>query len=456
MQILQYVHQHYNENLTLKEIARVFFINPAYLGRMFQQQMGMSFSEYLLAYRMQKAMTLLKSKDIKVMDVARAVGYSNMNYFYRVFHEHTGVTPSQYRVDSQKLVSGTALADMGLALPEVKDTRPEGRVVCRVGNLPDVMGEMVRLRSGALRYYYPAPNGEGAVMMSVDSMDDGTVWSQPGEAALPESIDGLCAMSVLRMLDGSIGLFIFRASEERSPEMLCMRSYDDGDTWSARPERLRLPVGYGLQSARILRLSTGRLVIPFTRRVIERDLVDRHQIVCHYLSDDDGLTWRACRNYVILNCRHTDTGLCWPTLMESRDGMLRGWAATDLGRQYEYSSMDGGETWTSPTPSHITSGVVPMSVCGVGDGRLMAVCDPVPDYETRSGREKRLVYLLSRSEDRGWSRAVILEESPDGSLPVCEPTAYPQPDGVLLAYRAGEGETVLRRISARALAEVVK
>lgn len=456
MKVMQYVHQHYNENLTLRGIAEMFFINPAYLGRMFTRQVGMSFADYLQHYRMQKAMQLLGSKDIKVMEVARAVGYNNMNYFYRVFHEHTGVTPTQYRVDAQKMVNGTGLMDMRQQFPNADDILPEGRVVCSVEALPGVMGGMVALRSGIVRYYYPVKEGEITVLRYVDSMDDGTIWTAPKTAELPESIEGISSLDVLNMRDGSVGLFILRPTPGDLVELLSLRSYDDGDTWQPRPERLRLPDGYRLQSSRMLRLRSGRLVLPFTRTVIERDRQGGPEVVRHYISDDDGLSWSSSRTDISLNCRHSRTGLRYPAMLETRAGVLMGWAATDMGRQYEYCSWDGGESWGGPQPSGFTSPLQPMSVSRVWEGRVLIVFNPVPDYETGTARESRLIYMVSRSEDKDWSRAVVLEEGRDGSGSCGDPAVFIQQDALLLAYRKNGGTICLRRIGSRALTEVSK
>jgi hypothetical protein len=205
---------------------------------------------------------------------------------------------------------------------------------------------------------------------------------------------------------------------------------------------------YVVNNDRVVRLKSGRLVIP---AALHRNFADRNEasavdwrgIAEFFLSDDDGRTWRKARGYCTLPVVHTKSGLQEPGLIELGNGVLWAWARTDLGRQYEFFSHDGGETWSVPAPSRFTSPNSPLSMKRMpASERLFAIWNPGPAYETRplqpiGGDRTPLVAALGSTPDGRWSRAVVI----DGKDGVDEGYSYTAihftPDGVLLAYCAG-------------------
>lgn len=95
--ILRYVHLNYSLPLTLSEIAANLNINAAYLGRIFSKRVNQSFSNYLASYRIARARELLKDDGMMVYEIAQAVGYNDINHFYKVFQKHTHMNPTAFR-----------------------------------------------------------------------------------------------------------------------------------------------------------------------------------------------------------------------------------------------------------------------------------------------------------------------------------------------------------------------
>lgn len=91
------IHEHYAENLTLRNLGQRYYINSSYLGQIFHKKYGQSFKDYLSAYRIQESCTLLLKTDMKINDIAEHVGYKDSDYFIRKFIEQKGCTPSKYR-----------------------------------------------------------------------------------------------------------------------------------------------------------------------------------------------------------------------------------------------------------------------------------------------------------------------------------------------------------------------
>ena len=93
----EYVKDNYGKDIRLSEIAKAGNINPAYLSRIFSEEIGETFSDYLIHYRMQIARELLCDISINVSEVARQVGYGDVKYFSRTFKKVVGISPKDYR-----------------------------------------------------------------------------------------------------------------------------------------------------------------------------------------------------------------------------------------------------------------------------------------------------------------------------------------------------------------------
>lgn len=96
-EIKTYINDHYAESLSLNQLAVKFSFSPVYLGRLFKREVGTSFNEYLKRVRIQAACDLLRDSDVAVNELAEKIGFNDLNYFYRLFKQATGMTPNQYR-----------------------------------------------------------------------------------------------------------------------------------------------------------------------------------------------------------------------------------------------------------------------------------------------------------------------------------------------------------------------
>ena len=101
-----YVDNHFTEDISLHELAGHFFVNQAYLGRMFREQTGRKFNDYLNALRINRAARMLRDPACRVSDACTAVGYRDVAYFYKKFKEIMGKIPSEYREQYEKVKNG--------------------------------------------------------------------------------------------------------------------------------------------------------------------------------------------------------------------------------------------------------------------------------------------------------------------------------------------------------------
>lgn len=101
--VLDHINENYGRELTLTEVARTVWLSPAYLSHLFSKELGMGFVEYLTRVRVERAQTLLVGTSLSIGDIASEVGYRDASYFSRVFKAATGLSPTQYRLQSLKL-----------------------------------------------------------------------------------------------------------------------------------------------------------------------------------------------------------------------------------------------------------------------------------------------------------------------------------------------------------------
>ncbi|HWL24096.1 MAG TPA: helix-turn-helix domain-containing protein [Ureibacillus sp.] len=94
---VQYLDQFYNQPITLDVVSDVVGRSSQYFSSLFKQQMGSTFTEYLLAKRIEKAKEYLKTTSMTVSEVAETVGYSDPNYFSRVFKMVEGDSPRAWK-----------------------------------------------------------------------------------------------------------------------------------------------------------------------------------------------------------------------------------------------------------------------------------------------------------------------------------------------------------------------
>ncbi|MCJ8012944.1 AraC family transcriptional regulator [Paenibacillus sp. KQZ6P-2] len=98
---LDYIREKFQEEISLEDAAEHVHLNPYYFSKVFKQQTGETFIDYVTRLRIDKAKDMMKNGELSMKEVCYAVGYKDPNYFSRVFKKVTGVTPSEYRVQLQ-------------------------------------------------------------------------------------------------------------------------------------------------------------------------------------------------------------------------------------------------------------------------------------------------------------------------------------------------------------------
>lgn len=93
----QYIHNHYQEQITLEEVSEYVGLTPAYFSVMFKKETEIGFAKYLINERIEGAKELLRETTLSVADICRKVGYNDSKHFTRLFEKNVGVKPAVYR-----------------------------------------------------------------------------------------------------------------------------------------------------------------------------------------------------------------------------------------------------------------------------------------------------------------------------------------------------------------------
>lgn len=95
--MVDYIHEHYEENINRGILAEKVNLSSEYVGKIFKKKIGTGINEYINMLRVEKAKNLLETTDYKVIDIALMVGYDNMPYFSCVFKKYVGISPAEYK-----------------------------------------------------------------------------------------------------------------------------------------------------------------------------------------------------------------------------------------------------------------------------------------------------------------------------------------------------------------------
>lgn len=98
----EYIEKHFQEDISLFELAESLAISPHYFSRLFKEKEGMNYIEYLTCIRMQYAKKMLKKTNASIQEICSLSGYTDPNYFSRIFKKTVGMTPSDYREERQE------------------------------------------------------------------------------------------------------------------------------------------------------------------------------------------------------------------------------------------------------------------------------------------------------------------------------------------------------------------
>ncbi|MBP6508707.1 MAG: exo-alpha-sialidase [Opitutaceae bacterium] len=345
----------------------------------------------------------------------------------------------------------------------------------RPGHPRNSEGAFVALRDGRLLFAYSHYLGTSwqdhaaAVIAARESADGGRTWSAEDRILVANEGDcNVMSVSLLRLHDGRIALFYARKNSATDCRLQLRTSRDEGATWSEPTCCIPVPGYFVTNNDRVVQLAAGRLLVPAAYHRPQRpdgDIaagIDSHGEAACFISDDAGSSWREGPQRLRISPAIA-SGLQEPGIIERRDGSLYGWARTDAGQQWEFSSADSGETWRLPQPSRFAAPCSPLSLRNLGSATqplwLALWNEPARPVNAETAYAQNsswgrtpLVATFSRDEGATWSAHQIIEDDPARGF--CYTAIHRTGDAVLLAYCCGgRGSAVLQDLCIRRLTD---
>jgi predicted TIM-barrel enzyme/AraC-like DNA-binding protein len=95
--VKEYVAQNYMNDISFLDLAKVAHVSRGYLSSLFKKEVGCSFPEYLVKFRINKAVEIINKENIQLSELAELVGYQDYPQFSKMFKKYKGCSPKQYK-----------------------------------------------------------------------------------------------------------------------------------------------------------------------------------------------------------------------------------------------------------------------------------------------------------------------------------------------------------------------
>ncbi len=94
---IMYIEDNFSEDISTKYLSKLSHVSEAHFCRIFKEATGKSAKEYITEKRLSTALELIKSTDMTILEIAMQCGFSDANYFSRIFKKHKRISPSAFR-----------------------------------------------------------------------------------------------------------------------------------------------------------------------------------------------------------------------------------------------------------------------------------------------------------------------------------------------------------------------
>ena len=95
--VVNYIAEHYGEKIYIETLSDMITVSPDYFTKMFKDSIGKTPVDYINGVRINHALALLSGTDVPVNEIAERIGFSNPNYFHKIFKQYMNVSPLAYR-----------------------------------------------------------------------------------------------------------------------------------------------------------------------------------------------------------------------------------------------------------------------------------------------------------------------------------------------------------------------
>lgn len=322
------------------------------------------------------------------------LSFNSVNARYLKLHCNLGDTNWSFRIlninKDVKAFSST------LAVPTMIDIAPAR----------NTEGDIISLNNGNLFMAWTAFTGTGdfdpSYIAGKISTDNGYTWGSTFTVIPNEGTMNTMSVSLVRMGNDDLGLFYLRKNNTSDCKVYFRRSTDEGNTWSSPICVTASPNGYYvLNNARVVRLSTGRILVPvaYCTTVTTQELSNMYSRV--YYSDDDGATWNQGSGIVTLS-----SGAWEPGVTELKNGnVLMNIRRGGGGNVYKAISNDGGNTWSAAESTGLVAPSSPSTI-----RRLPSTGDLLIIWNNNLSTRYPLTSAISTDEGVTWTNIKNIED----------------------------------------------
>lgn len=96
-EMISFIHQNYKEKITLEDVAKSANVSRSECCRFFKQMTKLTPFEYLISYRINQSIQLLKKSNLSITEISEEVGFGSVSYYIEKFRKHTNYTPKEFR-----------------------------------------------------------------------------------------------------------------------------------------------------------------------------------------------------------------------------------------------------------------------------------------------------------------------------------------------------------------------
>ncbi len=99
--VISYIEEHFGEKIYIETLADMITVSPDYFTKMFKDSIGKTPIDYINGIRINRALALLSGSDTPINEIAEAIGFSNTNYFHKIFKQYMNTSPLAYRKNAR-------------------------------------------------------------------------------------------------------------------------------------------------------------------------------------------------------------------------------------------------------------------------------------------------------------------------------------------------------------------
>ncbi len=290
------------------------------------------------------------------------------------------------------------------AHPEFVDVVPGDETNMRTGEADIVQNDDGSLFM-AYTHFRSWEDDAAAQILSRRSTNGGRSWSESQLVVENEGRKNVAAVSMLQLPPDRLFLFYQRQDSERSCVICARLSTDGGETFGPAMFLTSADRYHCLCNDSALRLTSGRLLLPYTVNMAAAGTPARLEAGCLY-SDDEGASWRSSNTVFA-----PESGAMEPKVVELEDGRLWMLLRTDQGTLYQTYSENGGEHWSETESSGIAAPMAPFVLQRIPTtGDILLIRNPTVDLEHHhQGMRTPLTCTISTDEGKSWEHSKELE-----------------------------------------------